>query len=88
VADLIVVEMLQVQFHNCLLPRNAGKDEVVLYQKVSMGSGKQSGNPWLLELPDPITRASWGNYAMISLAKANELGLSLILITNIILINL
>jgi MoCo/4Fe-4S cofactor protein with predicted Tat translocation signal len=57
--------------------RNAGKDEVVLYQKVSMGSGKHSGNPWLLELPDPITRASWGNYAMISLAKANELGIKI-----------
>ena len=55
--------------------RKGGKNEVVLYQTVAMGSGKQSGNPWLLELPDPITRATWDNYAMISAAKADELGI-------------
>jgi molybdopterin-containing oxidoreductase family iron-sulfur binding subunit len=58
-------------------PRNRGKNEVVLYQNISMGSGKQSGNPWLLELPDPITKADWDNYAMISLSKAKELGIDL-----------
>jgi len=58
-------------------PRKAGKDEIVIYQNVAMGSGKQSGNPWLLELPDPITRADWDNYAMISLSKAKELGIKL-----------
>ena len=57
--------------------RKGGKDELVLYQKVSIASNSQSANPWLLELPDPVTRATWGNYAMISLAKANELGIKL-----------
>ena len=55
--------------------KKGGKDELVLYQKVSVLSGKQAGNPWLLELPDPITRATWGNYAMISSKKAEELGI-------------
>ncbi len=55
--------------------RKGGKTEIVLYQNVSMGSGKQSGNPWLLELPDPVTKATWDNYAMISAAKARELGI-------------
>ena len=55
--------------------KKGGKDELVLYQKVSLLSGKQAGNPWLLELPDPITRATWGNYAMISAAKAEELSI-------------
>jgi molybdopterin-containing oxidoreductase family iron-sulfur binding subunit len=55
--------------------KKGGKDELVLYQKVSLGTGKQAGNPWLQELPDPITKASWGNYAMISGAKAKELGI-------------
>lgn len=50
-------------------------NEIVLYQNVAMLSGKQAGNPWLLELPDPITRATWDNYAMISTAKAKELGI-------------
>lgn len=53
--------------------RNA--DEVVLYQNVGMMSGKQAGNPWLLELPDPITRATWDNYAIISTAKAKALNI-------------
>ncbi|MCW3073346.1 MAG: [Fe-S]-binding protein [Flaviaesturariibacter sp.] len=58
-------------------PGNRAKNEVVLYQNVSMGTGKQSGNPWLLELPDPITKATWDNFAMISVAKAKELGIEL-----------
>jgi MoCo/4Fe-4S cofactor protein with predicted Tat translocation signal len=52
-------------------------NEIVLYQNVGMASGKQSANPWLLELPDPITKASWDNFAMISVAKAKELGIEL-----------
>lgn len=55
--------------------KSNANDEVVLYQKVSIGTGKQAGNPWLLELPDPITRATWDNYALISTAKAKELGI-------------
>jgi len=51
-------------------------DELVLYQKVSMGTGAQAGNPWLQELPDPVTKATWDNYAMISTAKAKELGIN------------
>ncbi len=34
--------------------------ELVLYQQVSMGVGAQANNPWLLELPDPITRVNLG----------------------------
>jgi MoCo/4Fe-4S cofactor protein with predicted Tat translocation signal len=51
------------------------KNEIVLYQSVMLLSGKQAGNPWLLELPDPVTRATWDNYALISTAKAKELGI-------------
>lgn len=50
----------------------AGKAELVIYQMVSMGDGKQANNPWLLEMPDPITRATWDNYAMVSPAFAKE----------------
>lgn len=51
--------------------------ELVLYQKVSIGTGAQAGNPWLQELPDPVSKATWDNYAMISIAKAEELGIKL-----------
>lgn len=66
-----------------LTTRKAGKTELVLYQSVAIGTGKQAGNPWLQELPDPITKASWDNYAMISMTMAKELlGLDLLDRTN------
>ncbi len=43
--------------------KKGGTHELVLYQQVGMGTGAQANNPWLLELPDPITRATWDNYA-------------------------
>jgi len=55
--------------------KKATGTEVVVYQKVSMGTGAQSGNPWLQELPDPVSKATWDNYALISLPKAKELGI-------------
>jgi molybdopterin-containing oxidoreductase family iron-sulfur binding subunit len=55
--------------------KTGGKTEVVLYQNVAMGTGSQGGNPWLLEVPDPVTRSSWDNYAIISTKKADELGI-------------
>jgi molybdopterin-containing oxidoreductase family iron-sulfur binding subunit len=51
--------------------------ELVLYQKVSLGTGSQAGNPWLQELPDPVSKATWDNYALISMVKAKELGIVL-----------
>ena len=57
--------------------KKGGKDEVVLYQNIAIGTGVGSANPWLQELPDPITKATWDNYAMISMSKANELGIKL-----------
>ncbi len=53
--------------------KGGGDWEVVLYHKVSIGSGSQATNPWLQELPDPVTKATWDNYAVISAAAAKEL---------------
>lgn len=53
-----------------------GKAEVVFYESVGIGDGKMATNPWLQELPDPITRATWDNYAMISKKMADELGIA------------
>jgi len=36
--------------------------EVVLYQKAGIGTGVQANNPWLQELPDPISKVTWDNY--------------------------
>ncbi len=52
-----------------------GDLELTLYTKTSMGDGQQANNPWLQEMPDPITRASWDNYVTVSLSDADDLGL-------------
>jgi len=52
--------------------KKGGETELVLYQKVSIGTGKQGTNPWLQELPDPITKATWDNYAMMSMTMAKK----------------
>lgn len=52
-----------------------GGYELVLYTKTSMGDGNQANNPWLQELPDPITRATWDNYITMSEADAKKEGL-------------
>ncbi|MAY22538.1 MAG: quinol:cytochrome C oxidoreductase [Flavobacteriaceae bacterium] len=49
--------------------------ELTLYTKTGLGDGQQANNPWLQELPDPITRASWDNYVTVSAADAAEMGL-------------
>ncbi|MDQ6889910.1 MAG: 4Fe-4S dicluster domain-containing protein, partial [Bacteroidota bacterium] len=43
-----------------------GDIEMVLYEKVSMGTGNRANNAWLQEVSDPISKATWDNYAMIS----------------------
>lgn len=49
--------------------------DLVLYTNVSVGSGKHANNPWLQELPDPVSKACWDNYVAISPRLAEELGL-------------
>ena len=50
--------------------------ELELYTSVALGDGQQANNPWLQEMPDPITRASWDNYVKVSRADADELGVT------------
>jgi molybdopterin-containing oxidoreductase family iron-sulfur binding subunit len=49
--------------------------ELVLYTKIAMGDGTLANNPWLQELPDPITRTTWDNYLTISQEDAASLGI-------------
>jgi len=48
---------------------------VALYQKVSIRDGQYANNPWLQELPDPITKITWDNYASVSPRYAETAGL-------------
>ncbi len=53
--------------------KKGGKLELQLYEKVAIGAGQQASNPWLQELPDPVTRATWDNYVIVSPSLAKTL---------------
>jgi len=53
----------------------AGTVELALYEKVGVGEGGiEANNPFLQELPDPISKATWGNYVAVprTMAVANK----------------
>ena len=51
--------------------------ELVVYENYSVGNGSQANNPWLQEMPDPITKAVWDNYVTLSPSMASDLGLKI-----------
>jgi len=50
------------------------KVELQLYQTIAMRDGKRANNPWLQELPDPVSKVTWDNYAAMSPRHATKLG--------------
>ncbi len=55
---------------------DAGGIEVVLAPDASVHDGRFANNPWLQELPDPITKLTWGNAAMLAPRTAARLGVA------------
>jgi molybdopterin-containing oxidoreductase family iron-sulfur binding subunit len=52
----------------------AGGFELDAYAGIALFDGRQANNPWLQELPDPVTKVSWGNVALFSPEDAKRLG--------------
>lgn len=50
--------------------------ELASFETVQLRDGTYANNAWLQELPDPVTKVTWDNYAALSPAKAKELGLN------------
>jgi molybdopterin-containing oxidoreductase family iron-sulfur binding subunit len=50
------------------MPPDGPKDQLqlVLYQPISVGDGRFANNAWLQELPDPVSKICWDNYAALS----------------------
>jgi len=56
------------------LGKPASGIEVVLYEKAGLGNGTYANNPWLQELPDPITKVCWDNYFAVLPSYAEKMG--------------
>jgi molybdopterin-containing oxidoreductase family iron-sulfur binding subunit len=53
---------------------SADSFEVVLLPDPNLYDGRYANNGWLQELPDPITKVTWDNAAVMSPATASSLG--------------
>ena len=58
-----------------LNPVKTGRYEIVFRLDPSIHDGRFANNSWLQELPKPITKVVWDNFALISRETANSLGL-------------
>ncbi len=67
-------EDVKASLHEKITPQ-ARPYELLLMAKVGLGDGRHAFNPWLQELPDPITKVTWDNYLSLSPAAAKGLGL-------------
>jgi len=45
---------------------------LVLYSKIALLDGRHAHNPWLQELPDPVTKIVWDNYISLSPKTAQQ----------------
>jgi MoCo/4Fe-4S cofactor protein with predicted Tat translocation signal len=48
--------------------------ELELVQNMAVGAGVGADNPWLQELPDPITKITWDNYITMNPSEMKEAG--------------
>ena len=45
-----------------------GTTELKLYEKVAIGTGLNTDNPWLQEVPDPLSKVTWENYLVTGIS--------------------
>ncbi|MDB5018754.1 MAG: molybdopterin oxidoreductase [Mucilaginibacter sp.] len=70
--DLNAVAQTIMDHSNVLADGN--KTELQVYQSVAMRDGKRANNPWLQELPDPVSKVTWDNFAAMSPSDMKRLG--------------
>lgn len=57
------------------MSKKASGLQVQFYETVAIGDGRYADNPWLHEMPDPISKITWDNYISVSPKYASEKGL-------------
>jgi molybdopterin-containing oxidoreductase family iron-sulfur binding subunit len=57
-------------------PATPGKYEIVFRLDPSVHDGRFANNAWLQELPKPINKITWDNFAIVSQKTASDLGLA------------
>ncbi len=55
---------------------NASGLEVLFYESIAIGDGELANNPFLQELPDPITKVTWTNVVQIPYDMAEAEGIN------------
>jgi Fe-S-cluster-containing dehydrogenase component len=60
---------------NSVNKEEIGEFEVLISESISLGTGMHANNPWLMELPDPVSRQCWENVAAMSVSDAGNLGI-------------
>lgn len=61
------------------IPKYAAKSDehyLALYPLVAMGDGRHANNPWLQEMPDPISSVTWDNFINVGPEAAKKLDVS------------
>jgi Fe-S-cluster-containing dehydrogenase component len=56
-------------------PVSLSSMELILTPAAGVYDGRYANNGWLNELPDPVTKATWGNPLLLSATDAERLGL-------------
>jgi len=72
--DLNAVVQTIVNQSSQIAANDSKKVELQVYASNNLRDGKQANNPWLQELPDPVSKVSWDNYVSISPKTAEQLG--------------
>ena len=75
-ADTTVPNVIDLSAATAALSKPASSDafDLVLYEKTAIRDGKFADNPWLQEVPDPVSKITWDNYACVSKSTAEKLG--------------
>ena len=72
------ISATQFKISNVVIPSDAsatGDFVISLYSKLGLTDSRHAHNPWLQELPDPVTKITWDNYVSMSQSTADEKGI-------------